>query len=128
LAAVARYGLLSLLLLAAVLRVRAGLRAPVPEPVRTYAGCVLLAGVGLCVARVHMFAHYLIVFGPMLHILAVWTLISRRWAVLALCGLQAFLSACFLLFVHVHGGAPLADYGKTYRIQTAAERNLPLKD
>lgn len=126
LAGAARYALFFLLLVAAVLRVRTGVRAKLPEPVLTYAGCVLLAGLALCAARVQMFAHYLIVFGPMLHIVAAFSLLSRRWAVVALCSLQAFLSACFLLFIHAHGGAPLADYGKAYRVQSAAERQLQI--
>ena len=125
LAAAARYALFALLALAVVDRVRAGLSVRAPEPVRVYAGCVLIAGLGLCAARVQMFAHYLIVFGPMLHIAAAWSLISRRWAVLTLCGLQAFLTLCFILYVHVNGGAPDADYGKSYRAQTRQERTIP---
>jgi hypothetical protein len=62
----------------------------------------------------------------MLHIVAAWVMLKRRAAVLALCALQATLTACFLLYVHDHGGAPDADYGKTYRAQTAEERSLAL--
>jgi hypothetical protein len=76
-------------------------------------------------ARVQVYEHYLIVFGPMLHIVAVWLLFKRRVAVLALCTLQATLTACFLVYVHQHGGAPDADYGKSYRAQTTEERSLP---
>jgi hypothetical protein len=125
LAGIARYGLLGLLLVAAVLRVRDGLRVHVPEPVRTYTGCVLIAGLALIALRVQMYAHYLIVFGPLVHIAAAWTVYTRRWAVLALCSLQAFISVCFLLFIHTHGGAENADFGKSYRAQTAEERALP---
>ena len=125
LAAAARFALFALLLLAVVDRVRAGLRDHVPEPVRSYAGCVLIAGLGLCAARVSMYAHYLIVFGPLLHVVAAWSLSGRRWAVLALCGLQTFLSACFIVYIHVHGGAPEADYGTAYRAQSAEQRAIP---
>ena len=124
LAAAARYGLLGLLLLAAVLRVRER-RDGVPEVVRIYLGCVLIAGLALYALRVQMFAHYLIVFGPLLHIVAAWTLLSRRWAVASLCGLQAFISVCFLVYLHAHGGAESADFGKSYRAQSAEERALP---
>jgi len=125
LAAAARYALLGLLPVALLLRGREVLQLRIPEPVRTYAGCVLIAGLALCAARVQMFAHYLIVFGPLLHVAAAWLLSPRRWALLGCCGLQALLSVCFLSFVHGHGGAQHADFGKSYRAQTADERALP---
>jgi hypothetical protein len=126
LAQAARYGLLLLLLWGVIARAFDGkklLRAP--ELVATYAGCVLVTGLLMVAARIQVYEHYLIVFGPMLHIVAVWLLFKRRVAVLALCTLQATLTTCFLLYVHEHGGAPDADYGKTYRTQTAEERSLP---
>jgi len=129
LAQAARYGLLLLLLWGLVARAFDGKKLlRLPEVVITYAGCVLVTGLLMIAARVHVYEHYLIVFGPMLHIAAAWLLFKRRVAVLLMCSLQAFLTVCFLLFVHEHGGAPEADYGKTYRAQTAEERALSAPD
>ena len=128
LAQVARYGLLLLLLWGVIARAyeaREMKALRLPEPIYTYGGCVLVTGLLMIAARVEVYEHYLIVFGPMLHIAAVWLVLSRRVAALSLCALQAFLTACFLLFIHSHGGAPNADYGKSYRAQTAEERSLP---
>jgi hypothetical protein len=129
LAQAARYGLLLLLLWGLIARALDGKQLKrVPEVIYTYAGCALITGLLMIAARVHVFEHYLIVLGPMLHIAAAWLLFKRRLAVLLLCTLQAFLTVCFLLFVHERGGAPNADYGKTYRTQTAEERALPPSD
>jgi hypothetical protein len=129
LAQAARYGLLVLLAWGLVARALDGKKLlRVPEVIVTYAGCVLVTGLLMIAARVHVYEHYLIVFGPMLHIAAVWLLFKRRIAVLALCALQAFLTGYFLVFVHMHGGATDADYGKAYRVQSDAERSLPPLD
>lgn len=128
LAQVARYGLLLLLLWGIIARayeVRQRKALRLPEPIYTYAGCVLVTGLLMVAARVEVYEHYLIVLGPMLHITAIWLVLSRRVAALSLCALQAFLTACFLVFIHSHGGAPDADYGKAYSAQTAEERSLP---
>jgi len=122
----ARYGLLLLLgvaVLAQLDALRKHKRLQLPEPVGLYLSAVLCTGVLLIAARVQVYAHYLIVFGPLLHIGAAFALYPRRWALIAVCALQAWLSAQFLVFVHDHGGAPQADYGKTYRVQSAAERD-----
>lgn len=127
LAQAARYGLLLLLLWAIIARATDGKALlKLPPLVYTYAGCVLVTGLLMIAARVHVYEHYLIVFGPMLHIVAAWLLFKRRAAVIALCTLQGFLTACFLVYIHEHGGVPDADYGKTYRAQTAEERKLTL--
>jgi hypothetical protein len=128
LAQVARYLLLLLLLWGIIARgyeVRQIKPLRLPEPIYTYVGCVVVTGGLMIAARVEAYEHYLIVLGPMLHIAAVWLVLSRRVAALGLCALQAFLSACFLLFINSHGGAPDADYGKAYGAQTAEERSLP---
>jgi hypothetical protein len=127
LAQIARYGLLLLLLWGLIARALDGkkLLRLVPEPIVTYAGCIVVTGLLMFVARVEVYEHYLIVFGPLLHIIAIWLLFKRRIAVLLMCVLQGFLTVCFLLFIHAHGGAPDADYGKTYRTQSEQERSLP---
>jgi hypothetical protein len=127
LAQAARYGLLLLLVWGVIARALEGkalLR--LPPVIYTYVGCVVLTGLMMIAARVEVYEHYLIVFGPMLHIAAAWLLFKRRIAVLALCVLQAGMTACFLVYIHQHGGAPDADFGKTYRVQTAEERKLIL--
>jgi hypothetical protein len=126
----ARYGLLALLglglawLLARAVRAQRGhAEWTLPEPVLTYGACVLLTGLAFYALRVQIFAHYLIVFGPMLHICAAWLLYPRRSALLALCALQAFLSFEFLHYIHQHGGAPASDYGPSYATQSEPERS-----
>jgi len=83
---------------------------------------VLLTGLLLLAVGVHVFAHYLIVFGPLLHLGAAWLLYPRRAALLSACVLQAVLSVNFACFIHEHGGVRDADYGATYRVQSDAER------
>jgi hypothetical protein len=128
LAQAARYGLLLLLVWGVLTQLRRALQHKslrAPEPIATYALCVALAGAMLIAARIQVYPHYQIVFGPMLHLTAAWLLYTRRAAVFLLCALQGFITLCFLVFVHTHGGAPHADYGKSYRAQSAEERNLP---
>ncbi|MEY4578637.1 MAG: hypothetical protein RL701_3340 [Pseudomonadota bacterium] len=128
--AAARYGLLALLaagVIQQLVRRRKQRTWHLPEPVKLYGLTALLMGFLLKTARVHVFAHYLIVLGPIFHIVAVWLLFPQRAVVLAACTLQAFLSLNFLWFVHTHDGAPEADYGPSYRAQTAEERALPLQ-
>ena len=126
LAQLARYGLLLLLTWGLIARALDGKQLlRLPEVVYTYAGCAACTGLLMIAARVQVYEHYLIVLGPMLHITAAWLLFKRRAAVLLLCTLQAFLTVCFMLFIHARGGAAEADYGKTYRTQTAEERALP---
>jgi hypothetical protein len=122
LAAAARYALFGLLAYACVLLVRDRKQLTLSRELRVYLGTLVLAGLLLGLARIRIHTHYLIVFTPLLHIVAAWTLYRQRWAVLALSGLQLFLTASFLLFIHQHGGAPRADYGVAYRQQNASER------
>jgi hypothetical protein len=69
-----------------------------------------------------VFAHYLIVLGPLLHLGAAWLLYPYRTALFSACFLQAFLSVNFAYFIHAHNGAPNADYGMTYRVQSEVQR------
>jgi hypothetical protein len=93
-----------------------------PEPVSTYLATALLTGLLLLAVGVEVYAHYLIVLGPFLHLGAAWLLYPRRTGLFSVCALQAFLSVSFACFIHAHGGAPNADYGMTYRAQSDAQR------
>ena len=123
-AGLAQVGLVALALFAAVTLVRQRKQLTLSEPLRLYATAIVLCGLTMSAARVHVYAHYLIAWSPLLHVAAVWTLIRRRWALLALCGCQLVLSVSFALFIHQHGGAPAADYGVAYSRQTAEQRRL----
>lgn len=125
--AAARYGVFVVLGVAVVgqaLRLRRTRALRVPEPVRTYLGTVALAGLMLIAARVEVFAHYLIVFGPLVHLGAAFLLYPMRFALIGMCLLQAFLSLGFAWYVHQNGGATDADFGKAYRTQTPVERRF----
>jgi hypothetical protein len=121
----ARYALLLLLALSLFWLVRERKQLRLSEPVRTYLAAVLLAGVLLSVTGIEIYAHYLIVFGPLLHIGVAWLLRRHRYALLAVCSCQLLLTASFLATIHWNGGAPGGDYGKSYRAQSAEERALP---
>ena len=123
LVAAAHGALIALFSFGIYLRLRRPRTQP-PEPIRLYLACVLLTGLLLFALRVDIYAHYLIVFGPVVHIAAIWLIYPQRSLMIAACALQLFLSASFLSFVHVRGGAPDADYGKTYRTQSPEERRL----
>lgn len=89
---------------------------------RIYACAVIAGGLLLHAMGVRVYPHYLIVWSPLLHILASWVLSHKpRW-LHAACGLQLFITASFLWFIHVRGGAPRGDYGITYRAQSAEQR------
>ena len=113
--------LVALLCLAALIKKRRTLS--LSSPLRIYALTVLLGGLLLHLAGVQIYTHYLIVFSPLLHVAAAWVLVhaQRRLLWVAL-GLQLFISACFLGFIHAHGGAPRGDYGVSYSAQDPAER------
>ncbi len=81
-----------------------------------------LAGILLHLGGITIHPHYMIVFSPMLHVLAAWALSQSPRFLGAAVGLQAFVTATFLWFIHVQGGAPRGDYGVTYRAQTADQR------
>ena len=120
-----RYGLYALALLALVLLIRERKRLQLSANVRVYFWSIALGGLLMSLARVHMYAHYLIAWSPLLHIAAVWTLYRKRWALWLLCGGQFALSAMFLLYIHQHGGAPAADYGTAYSHQTPEQQRIP---
>ena len=79
----------------------------------------------MSLARVHVYAHYLIAWSPLLHIAAAWTLYRQRWALALLCSGQLALSVMFFVFIHQRGGAPGADYGTAYSHQTPEQRRIP---
>lgn len=126
---VLRYGLVGLLLFTPVALLLDRKRLRVPEPVAMYLGMVVLSGLLMTLVGLEIHAHYLIVFGPVLHIGAAWALQRRGWAIALLCSFQMLLSASFLTQIHRAGGAPDDDYGRTYRVQSEQERSelgLPL--
>jgi hypothetical protein len=126
--ALARYGLWALIAYGLIVHgfcLRTERRLRVSQPLGLYAFCVVLAGLAMIAAGVKIHAHYLIVFGPRVHMAAAWLLFPRRAALVAVCALQAFLSVNFLAFIHQRGGAPGADYGRTYSAQSRDERGNP---
>jgi hypothetical protein len=125
LGALARYGLLALLALSAVLLVRERKALTVSTWLRGYFWSIALGGLLLTAAGVQVYAHYLIVWSPLLHVTAVWLVFRRRALLIALCGAQLLLTASFLLFIHREGGVAQADYGVAYRAQSAEERRPP---
>jgi hypothetical protein len=122
LGALARYGLLGLLVLSAGLLVRERKTLATSAWLRGYFWTIALGGLLLTAAGVQVYAHYLIVWSPLLHVLAVWLVFRRRALLLALCGAQLFLTASFLLFIHREGGVADADYGVAYRAQSIEQR------
>jgi hypothetical protein len=122
LGALARYGLLALLVLSAVLLVRERKTVALSKWLRVYIWTVALGGLLLTAAGVQVYAHYLIVWSPLLHVLAVWLVFRHRPLLLALCAGQLALTASFLLFIHQQGGVPDSDYGTAYRSQSAEQR------
>jgi hypothetical protein len=125
LGAVARYGLFALLGLSALLLLRDRKLLLASAWLRGYFFTIVLGGLLLTAAGVQVYAHYLIVWSPLLHVLAVWTVFRWRPLLYALCGAQLFLTASFLCFVHDQGGVPNADYGVAYRAQSAEQRRPP---
>lgn len=82
-------------------------------------GGLLVAGVVLTLAGIEVHRHYLLVTFPLEFVglaLLVLRFAPRPRTVLAgLCVLQLGLSATFLHYIHVNGGAPYGDYGRAYR-------------
>jgi hypothetical protein len=122
LGALARYGLLGLLVLSAVLLIRERKTLQVSPWLRLYFLSLALGGLLLTSSGVKVYAHYVIAWSPLLHVLAVWLLFRHRALLLALCAGQLFLTASFLWFVHTEGGVPGSDYGVAYRAQSAEMR------
>lgn len=113
-------------LLSLVLLLRRWRELRLSSALRIYALTLLLGGLSLHLTRVRVHAHYLIAFSPLLHIAAAWLLWNARRALLwSALVLQLLISACFLMYIHVHGGAPRGDYGVSYGAQQPAERALP---
>jgi hypothetical protein len=118
----AHVGLLLLALASVVVLVRNFRSLTLSKHLKIYCATVLLGGLMFHALGVRLFVHYLIVFSPLLHVCAAWTLSQRRHWLLAACGLQLYLSASFLWYIHAHGGAPLGDFGITYGAQTEQQR------
>ena len=127
LVALAHAGLLLLAGLCVIVVIRKRRSIAVPPEVRVHALSILISGVLLHLAGVLIYPHYLIVFSPMLHVVAAFLLAQHAALIWSACGLQLFLTASFLAFIHQHGGAPRGDYGVSYRAQTPDQRALGTK-
>lgn len=119
---VAHAALIAVAVVCAVLAIRNRKSLDLPHDMRIHALAIASCGVTLHVVGLKVYPHYLIVFSPLLHILAVWLLSQRRALLWSACGLHLFVTATFLWFIHVHDGAPKGDYGVTYRAQTPDQR------
>jgi hypothetical protein len=117
LVAAAHAGLLMLALASAIVMWRARGQIALSAPLRIHFLTVAIAGLMLHATGVKVYAHYLIVFSPLLHVAAAWMLSRRERWLWAACALQLFVSASFLWFIHDHGGAPRGDFGISYRQQ-----------
>jgi hypothetical protein len=124
--AAAHIALLLLALASAVVLVRNFRNIRPSKHLQIYGATILLGGVLFHALGVRLFVHYLIVFSPLFHLGAAWLLSQRRHWLLACCGLQLYLSASFLWYIHANGGAPQGDYGTTYGAQTEVQRTQDL--
>jgi hypothetical protein len=97
---------------------------PMPAVLRVHAMALVLCGIAMHAVGVVVYPHYLIVFSPIVHVLAVWSLAPRPRLWCVACGLQLFVTATFLSFIHLNGGAPRGDYGVAYSAQTPAQRTF----
>jgi hypothetical protein len=78
---------------------------------------VLIGGALLHLLFVRVYTHYLVVWGPILGVMAAWVFSRRpRWLV-AFAVLQLFMTTGFLWYVHEKGGVKDGDFGPTYRVQ-----------
>jgi hypothetical protein len=114
-----------LVLLAAtciVLATRKRHELAIPRELRMHALAIGVCATAMHALSVKVYPHYLIVFSPLLHMAVAWLLLQRKQLVWLGCGLQLFVTAAFLWFIHANGGAARADYGVAYRVQTPAER------
>ncbi|HEX3282561.1 MAG TPA: hypothetical protein VHR36_15100 [Pyrinomonadaceae bacterium] len=78
-----------------------------------------LFGVGILMtlSGTRVYAQYLIVLFPFLHLWLAMKLYGKKNTLLAVTLAQVFISVVFLLYVHQNGGVPEGDYGTTYRKQ-----------
>jgi hypothetical protein len=82
-----------------------------------------LFGVGILMtlAGIRVYAFYLIVLFPFIHLWLAMNLYRLRRTLLAVALAQLFISVMFLVYVHQHGGVPEGDYGTSYRRQVSSE-------
>jgi hypothetical protein len=125
--ALAHAALLGIAVLCAIVLFRKRRSIVVPPEVRIHAIAIGLSGLLLHLAGVLIYPHYLIVFSPMLHVLAAFVLSQQLVLLWSAGGLQLCLTASFLTFIHQHGGAPRGDYGVTYRAQSPDQRAVGTK-
>jgi hypothetical protein len=78
-----------------------------------------LFGVGILMtlSGTRVYAQYLIVLFPFLHLWLAMKLYGMKGTLLAVTLAQVFISGVFLLYVHQNGGVPEGDYGTAFRRQ-----------
>lgn len=79
-----------------------------------------VVGVLLTLSGVRIRPHYLLVVAPFIHLWAAAVTWPRKRIFVSVAAAQMLVTATFLTFVHVEGGVPGADYGRSYRAQRAS--------
>jgi len=78
-----------------------------------------LFGVGILMtlSGIRVYAHYLVVLFPFLHLWLAMKLYGQKGTLLTVTLAQVFISIVFLIYVHQNGGVPEGDYGTAFRRQ-----------
>jgi hypothetical protein len=79
-----------------------------------------VVGVLLTLSGVRIRPHYLLVVAPFIHVWAAAVAWPRKRLLVSVAAAQMLVTATLLMFVHVEGGVPGADYGRSYRAQQAS--------
>lgn len=88
-----------------------------PE-IRFYLQATLIGvGVLMTLEGTRVYAHYLVVLFPFIHLWLAMKLYRHRRTLLGVALAQLFISVVFLVYVHQHGGVPEGDYGVAFRKQ-----------
>src|SRR5215510_9851060 len=88
-----------------------------PE-IRFYLQATLLGvGILMTLAGIRVYAHYLVVLFPFVHLWLAMKLYRQRRLLFAVALAQLLISVVFLVYVHQNGGVPEGDYGTTYSKQ-----------
>lgn len=74
-------------------------------------------GVLMTLSGIRVYAQYLIVLFPFLHLWLAMKLYGQKGTLLAVTLAQIFISVVFLIYVHQNGGVPEGDYGTAFRGQ-----------
>lgn len=88
-----------------------------PE-IRFYLRATLFGvGILMTISGIRVYAHYLVVLFPFLHLWLAIKLYRQRRTILAVTLAQLFISVVFMIYVHRNGGVPEGDYGTAFRKQ-----------